>query len=109
MMKLKVLKKFHDKETGNIRNAGDIIEVSDERGKEILASKMNVAELLEVGKPDNPQSGAEGESNSEGKAEGEPEGTEPADVQLEQNPEGTEVGGEPAKQEKPKGKNKNKK
>lgn len=98
MMKLKVLKKFHDKETDVLRNAGDEIEVSDERGKEILASKMNVAELLEVGEPDAPQSGTEGESDSEGKPEGEPEGTEPADVQLEQNPEGTEAGGEPAKQ-----------
>ena len=60
MIKLKVLKKFHDKETDDLRNAGDIIEVSDERGKEILASKMNVAELLEVGEPDVPQTGAEG-------------------------------------------------
>ena len=91
MMKLKVLKKFHDKETDQLRNAGDEIEVSDERSKEILASKMNVAELLEVGEPDAPQSG-----------------TEPAEVQLEQNPEGTEAGGEPAKQVR-KSKNKNKK
>ena len=65
MMKLKVLKKFHDKETDDLRNAGDIIEVSDKRGKEILASKMNVAELLEVGEPDNPQSDSEGEPENQ--------------------------------------------
>lgn len=54
MMKLKVLKKFHDKETDALHNAGDVIEVSDERGNEILKSKYNVAELFELGKPDNP-------------------------------------------------------
>ena len=81
MMKLKVLKKFHDKETDQLRNAGDEIEVSDERGKEILASKINVAELLEVGEPDAPQSG-----------------TEPAEVTLEEKTEGTDAVGEPAKQ-----------
>lgn len=96
MMKLKVLKKFHDKETDQLRNVGEEIEVSDERGKEILASKYNVAELLEVGEPDAPQSGAEGEE------------TTPAYVQLEQNPEGTEAGVEPAKQIR-KSKSKNKK
>ena len=64
MMKLKVLKKFHDKETDELRNAGDVIEVSDERGNEILKSKYNVAELIELGEPDNP-------NNSEG-SDGEP-------------------------------------
>lgn len=54
MMKLKVLKKFHDKETDELHNAGDVIEVSDERGNEILKSKYNVAELVELGEPDNP-------------------------------------------------------
>lgn len=111
MMKLKVLKKFHDKETDQLRNVGDEIEVTDNRGKEILASKMNVAELLEVGEPDAPQTGAEGEG-SDGTPKGEqktenPEETKPAEVQMEQNPEGTEAGGEPAKQvKKTKGKNK---
>lgn len=57
MMKLKVLKKFHDKETDALHNAGDVIEVSDERGNEILKSKHNVAELLELGEPDNPSAG----------------------------------------------------
>lgn len=54
MMKLKVLKKFHDKETDALHNAGDVIEVSDERGNEILKSKYNVAELVELGEPDTP-------------------------------------------------------
>lgn len=85
MMKLKVLKKFHDKETDALHNAGDVIEVSDERGKEILASKYNVAELLEVGEPDAPQSGTEGESDSEG------EPNTPAG----ENPTGDDSNGEP--------------
>ena len=88
MMKLKVLKKFHDKETDQLRNAGDEIEVSDERGKEILASKINVAELLEVGEPDAPQSGTDGDA----------EEIKPAEVTLEEKTEGTYAVGKPAKQ-----------
>lgn len=85
MMKLKVLKKFHDKETDALHNAGDVIEVSDKRGNEILKSKYNVAELLEVGEPDAPQSGIEGVSDSEGELDT-PEGD---------NPTGDDSNGEP--------------
>lgn len=63
-MKLKVLKKFHDKETDALHNAGDVIEVSDERGNEILKSKYNVAELFELGEPDKPPVNGDG-SNGE--------------------------------------------
>lgn len=52
-MKLKVVKQFHDKETDTVRKAGEVIEVSDKRGAEILASKANVAELLKVMNADN--------------------------------------------------------
>ena len=75
-MKLKVLKKFHDKETDEMRNVGDVFEVSDERGKEILESKYNVAELVEVGEPDNPQSDSEGEPENQ-----ETDGQENADAE----------------------------
>ena len=70
MVKLKILKKFHDKETGQLRNVGDEIEVSDKRGKEILASKLNVAEILEVGKPDDPAK-QESENQETGQQESE--------------------------------------
>lgn len=79
-MKLKVLKRFHDKETNEIRKPGDIIEVSDERGKEIISNSLKVVELLELGEPDKPQQ----------EPQQEPE--KPEEVQLVQNPEGTEAG-----------------
>lgn len=78
MMKLKVLKKFHDKETDALHNAGDVIEVSDERGNEILKSKHNVAELLELGEPDTPA----GENPTGDDSNGEPtDGQENADAE----------------------------
>lgn len=46
-MKLKVVKPFHDKETDELYNVGSIIEVTEKRGKEILASKYEVAEKVE--------------------------------------------------------------
>lgn len=61
-MKLKVLKKFHDKETGELRKVGEIIEVSDKRATEILKSPLRVADVEEVGEPDNK---GEGENPSE--------------------------------------------
>lgn len=50
MMKLKAVKNFNDKETGKLVTAGTEFTVEDERGKEILASKWNVAELVEASK-----------------------------------------------------------
>lgn len=46
-MKLKVVKAFHDKETDELYKVGSIIEVTEKRGKEILKSKLEVAELVE--------------------------------------------------------------
>lgn len=63
MIKLKVVKQFHDKETDTVRKAGEVIEVSDKRGKEILSSKYNVAELVEMGKPDKPNEPPAGGDN----------------------------------------------
>lgn len=45
-MKLKVLKPFSDKETGILYKVGEIIEVTDKRGNEILSSRYEVAELV---------------------------------------------------------------
>lgn len=46
-MKLKVVKAFHDKETNELYKIGSIIEVTEKRGKEILSSKYEVAEMVE--------------------------------------------------------------
>ena len=51
-MKLKVLKAFKDKETGEMRKVGEVIEVTDERGAELLAHPLKlVSESKEVKKP----------------------------------------------------------
>lgn len=50
MMKLKAVKNFNDKVTGKLVTAGTEFTVEDERGKEILASKWKVAELVEASK-----------------------------------------------------------
>jgi hypothetical protein len=51
-MKLKVLKAFKDKETGEMRKVGEVIEVTDERGAELLNHPLElVAESKEVKKP----------------------------------------------------------
>lgn len=47
MIKLNVLKGFCDKHTNEVYKVGSVIEVSEERAKEILASKMKLAELAE--------------------------------------------------------------
>lgn len=47
MIKLNVLKQFHDKETNELYKIGSVIEVTEKRAKEIIASKLKVAELAE--------------------------------------------------------------
>lgn len=47
MVKLNVLKQFHDKETNELYKVGSIIEVTKKRAEEILASGLKVAELVE--------------------------------------------------------------
>lgn len=46
-MKVKVKQKFRDKYTGNIRFTGEIVEMSEERYKEINAKKNGLVEPLE--------------------------------------------------------------
>ena len=46
-MKLKVIKKFKDKETGLIHNPGEILEVPELRGWEILSYKIDLVIVLE--------------------------------------------------------------
>lgn len=51
-MKLKVLKEFKDKETGEMRKVGEVIEVTDERGAVLLSHPLAlVTESKEVKKP----------------------------------------------------------
>ena len=50
-MKLRVCVEFIDKVTGETRRIGDVIEVAEERGAEILASPLNLAEVVEDPKP----------------------------------------------------------
>lgn len=54
-MKLKVVKAFHDKETDELYKIGSIIEVTEKRGKEILTSKYEVAELIEENTVESPK------------------------------------------------------
>lgn len=45
-MKIKVLKRFHDKETDKVYEVGEVVEVTDKRGLEIISSPLEVAEKL---------------------------------------------------------------
>lgn len=47
MVKLNVLKQFHDKETNELYKIGSVIEVTEKRAREIIASGLNVAALVE--------------------------------------------------------------
>lgn len=47
-MLLKILKQFHDRETNELYKVGAVIDVREERAKEILNSPLNVAELVET-------------------------------------------------------------
>lgn len=46
-MKIKVLKSFYDKDTNELYKVGSVIDIAEKRAKEILASKYEVAELVE--------------------------------------------------------------
>lgn len=45
-MKLKVLKRFSDKVTGELYEVGSIIEPTDERAAEMLAAKGDLVEKI---------------------------------------------------------------
>lgn len=45
-MKIKVLKRFHDKETDKVYEVGEVVEVTDKRGIEIISSSLEVAEKV---------------------------------------------------------------
>ena len=45
-MKIKVLKRFHDKETDKVYEVGEVVEVTDKRGIEIISNPLEVAEKL---------------------------------------------------------------
>lgn len=46
-MKLKVVRPFHDKETDELYTVGSVIDVTEKRAKEILASRYDLAEPVE--------------------------------------------------------------
>jgi len=48
MVKLKVIKKFHDLETGKHRTVGDELEVTVERAKKLL--KLGLVQILFIKK-----------------------------------------------------------
>lgn len=45
-MKIKVLKRFHDKETDKVYEIGEVVEVTDKRGIEIISNPLEVAEKV---------------------------------------------------------------
>lgn len=51
-MKIKVLKKFKDKVTGEIRKIGDVFECSKERLEEIQRTDKSLVEMLDVSDED---------------------------------------------------------
>lgn len=54
MAKLKVLKPFRDKVTGETYNVGDEVEVTEARAKEIIADRRNLAEKVKAPKAEKP-------------------------------------------------------
>jgi len=54
-MKLEVTEEFHDRVEDVIRAAGDILTVSDERGKELLAARVARALPEDEPKPAEPK------------------------------------------------------
>jgi hypothetical protein len=59
-MKLKVLKRFHDKVTGEAYEVGSIIEPTNERGAELLAAKGDLVEKIS-GSDDEPETDVQAE------------------------------------------------
>lgn len=47
-MKIEVLQKFIDKHTGEIHHAGDIMDVEEERYKEIKEKNKNLVKIVET-------------------------------------------------------------
>lgn len=50
-MRLKVCVEFIDRITGEMYRIGDIVDVSEERGTEILTNPLGLAEAIEEPKP----------------------------------------------------------
>lgn len=58
-MKLKVLKKFRDKNTKELYKAGSVIEVDDERGEELLSHEAKLVEEVKAKKAPKKKKGSE--------------------------------------------------
>lgn len=74
-MKIKVLKRFHDKVNDKVYEIGDIVEVTNERGNEIISHPLGLAEKVggaEIGvdlTPDFEKSEVEIDTNEKPKAQ----------------------------------------
>lgn len=67
-MKAKVIKKFKDKRKGVYRNVGDVIEISEERFKEIVKTGPFVEEYTETPLPaETPSTNDETQNGTEQK------------------------------------------
>lgn len=45
-MKIKVLKRFHDKLNNKVYEVGEVVEVTNERGNEIISNPLGLAEKV---------------------------------------------------------------
>lgn len=45
-MKIKVLKRFHDKVNDKVYEVGEVVEVTDKRGIEIISNPLELAEKI---------------------------------------------------------------
>ena len=80
-MKLIITEKFHDRVADVIREAGDILTVSEERGRELLAARVcRIA-------PEEPETEPETETETETETEPEPEPAAAPATEPEAEPE----------------------
>lgn len=56
-MKLKILRNFTDKYTGEDHKTNDVISVDEARGKELLADSRKLVELIDESEKDKPKKG----------------------------------------------------
>ena len=59
-MKLKALMKFKDKRTGEIYEAGTVLEVTEERAAEILENPLKLAEPVKTSRRRSASTGKRG-------------------------------------------------
>lgn len=63
-MKIKVINSFRDKNTKEIHQVGEVLEVSDERGAEIISAGNYAVEIDEPKQAETPESKKEKKSKA---------------------------------------------